>query len=164
VLHYGSAGYIHAENIMVSKTYEAGYYLLQSVGLQPIPSPTSIDSLIDRAADKYGIRRPLLHALASTESQKNPTALSLKGAIGLLQIMPANYKRCGLSHAGKLWDEATNIDCGALILSQELASQATIGNALRVYNGGPKALKRQFPESEAYVVRVMTKMAESANT
>lgn len=161
VMHYASRGFIHLENAAISQAYEISHYALQSVGLQPIPSQDNINVLIDRSADKYGLKRSLLHALATTESHKNPAALSLKGAIGVVQVMPANYKRCGLAHPGKLWDEATNIDCGAKILSEELTTyKGNLNRALQAYNGGPKAIDN-YPESKNYATKVTTLFAQN---
>jgi soluble lytic murein transglycosylase-like protein len=92
------------------------------------------------------------------ESGKNPTAHSIKGAVGVMQVMPANAKRCGLPHAGRLWLEESNIDCGARIISEELKMYGNLPDALRAYSGGPKAIKGKFVESEAYVVKVLATM------
>ena len=156
-LHHAAAGYLRAEDFALTKIFEAKVTALRYVGLQPIPAQGTINSLIDSAADKYGIKRPLLHSLAVTESGKSPTAVSVKGAIGVLQVMPFNAARCALSHPGKLWDEATNIDCGARILAEELAGyKGNVTNALKAYNGGPKCVKNRCAESEAYVLKIVT--------
>lgn len=160
-LHYAAEGYLDAERYLTSAAYHYKIEALRYVGLQPVPSDKSIDDMIDAAADKHGIKRPLLHALAITESNKSPTAVSHKGAIGPLQVMPFNAKRCGLPHHGKLWDEATNIECGAQILSEELETyDRDIGKALRAYNGGDKCVKAKCSESEAYVVKVMSNVGK----
>lgn len=120
----------------------------------------SIDRLIDLEADRHGIPREILHAIATTESNKNLGAVSPKGAIGVFQIMPPNYKRCGLPSPASLYDPENNIRCGAQILSEELRAYP-LPDALRIYNGGPRALKRQFAESENYVLRVLSKAASN---
>src|SRR5689334_16916207 len=67
----------------------------------PIPTPTSvaaipppeppatIENLADAAADRYGLPRPLIRSVIAAESAGQPSALSPKGAIGLMQLMPA---------------------------------------------------------------------------
>lgn len=156
-LHYAAEGYLEFERYVGGAAYHYKLETLRYLGLQPIPTDASVDAMIDQAADRHGIRRPLLHALAVTESGKSPTAVSPKGAIGVLQVMPFNAKRCGLPHHGRLWDEATNVECGARILAEELATyKGDVGKALRAYNGGDKCVKARCSESEAYVVKVMS--------
>lgn len=111
------------------------------------------EQLADRAALLHGINPALLRAVVQVESRWNAEAVSPKGAIGYAQIMPANAKRCGYEHPGKLWEPELNLACGAQILAEEL-SNYSLDDALRVYNGGPRALKRGFKESEAYVRKV----------
>lgn len=111
------------------------------------------EQLADRAALLRGINPALVRAVMHVESRGKIDAVSIKGAVGLLQVMPANYKRCGLEHPGKLWEPEINVACGTQILAEELKNHK-LDDALRVYNGGPKALKRGFKESEQYVQKV----------
>lgn len=159
-LHYAAEGYLEAERYMAGVAYHWKLEALRYVGLQPVPSKASIDDMIDEAARKYGLRPELLHAVVQVESRKNPTALSNKGAMGLGQVLPSNAKRCGLPHHGYLFVEAQNLDCSAKILSEEIKTYGNVPDALRCYNGGPKAIKGKFPESEAYVVKVMAEMGK----
>lgn len=157
-LHYAATGYLEVERYAAGTLNYAKLETLRFMGLQPIQSQQSIDDMIDAAADEHGVRRELLHAVVSVESRKNPTAVSNKGAIGLSQVMPANAKRCGLPHHGRLYLESENLRCGAQILSEELKTYGNVPDALRAYNGGPKAIKGKFPESEQYVVKVMAEL------
>lgn len=161
-LRFLSLGYLSLDEYVSARLNEARLTTLKMVGLQPIVSESSLDSLIDSASQKWGVKKYLLHALANTESGKSPTAFSIKGAIGVLQVMPFNASRCGLAHAAKLWDEATNIDCGARILSEELATHKSIPDALRAYNGGTKCVRAKCSESEMYVVKVMSNVGKEA--
>jgi soluble lytic murein transglycosylase-like protein len=81
-----------------------------------------------------------------------------------MQVMPANFKRCKLPHAGALWETRNNINCGAQIIAEELANYKQLDRALKVYNGGPKALTNRYPESEAYVVKVLSKLGAEYTT
>lgn len=165
-LHYAAVGYLEAERYAMGAAYHAKLEALRYIGLQPIPSQQSIDDMIDAAADKYGIKRELLHAVAVQESKKDPTAYSPKSATGVLQIMPQNYKRCDLPHAGRLWLEEHNIDCGARILSEELKTFGNVTHALAAYNWGSgnvtKWLKNggkmeHLPaETRGYIAKIMT--------
>ncbi len=83
----------------------------------------------------------LLAAVVEQESGFNPQAHSSAGAIGLMQIMPATARDCGLD-PGQLWDPAPNIHWGARILADayHIFSAETPNErlqfALAAYNGG----------------------------
>lgn len=117
------------------------------------------EQLADREAILRGINPALVRAVMHVESGGKVDAVSIKGAIGLMQVIAPNYKRCGLEHPGKLWEPEINVACGTQILAEELANHK-LDDALRVYNGGPKALKRGFKESEQYVVKVTKRLME----
>lgn len=139
---------LRAAEVEQGETLEAE----QEISLSP-------EQLADREALLRGINPALVRAVMHTESAGKPDAESIKGAVGLMQVMPANYKRCGLPHPGKLWEPDLNVACGTQILAEELANHK-LDDALRVYNGGPKALKRGFKESEQYVVKVTNRLME----
>ena len=161
------AGY-HAARLYQSGYEASAEYIdaattatLQRVGLQPIPTEQSLEAEISRAAIRYKLPPPLLGALVHTESSKDSDAYSPKGAIGLAQIMPANAKRCGLPKASRLWDDRTNLDCGAKILAQELATyRGDLEKALQAYNGGAKCVGK-CSESLAYSKRILKLVAQS---
>lgn len=135
--------------------------ILGSIGLERTQEEQNRAQFIAEASNKYKLHQGLLMALMREESAHNPDAFSPKEAIGLMQIMPANAKRCGLSAISKLWDEKTNINCGSLILSQELATyKGNLRSALESFNGGPKAVNH-FPESQRYAQRIIENFAQS---
>jgi soluble lytic murein transglycosylase-like protein len=151
-LHYAATGYLTLEERVANTAYHWKLEALRYVGLQPVPTQTTIDQILNQAAQKYGLSPALLHAVAQQESKKNPTAYSLKGATGVMQIMPFNHARCGLAHPGRLWLEEENIPCGARILSEELRSYRDLRLALMAYNWGSgnvqKWIKAGRPESQ----------------
>lgn len=156
--------------LLYTRSYEASAdYLdsvrvdaLQKLNLQPIPTEESLEAEVTKAALKYRLPPPLLGALVHVESRHNSDAYSPKGAIGLAQVMPFNAKRCGLDRVSKLWDEKTNLDCGAKILSQELVTyRGDLNRALMAYNGGPKAVTNKYPESVAYSRNIRDLLAQS---
>lgn len=160
VAHHAAVGYLEVERRVAVKAQKSKLAWLEMVGLQPKIEEHDIDALIDMAADEYGIPRPLFHALAYVESKKDPTAKSPKGAIGIVQVMPANAKRCGLPHPGKLWDERLNTLCGAQILSEELSTYGgDVRKALESYNGGPRCVGK-CRESIQYADKVLSITAE----
>ena len=129
----------------------------QAEAVEVVETELTPEQLADRAALLNGINPALVRAVMHVESNQNPIAVSPKRARGLMQIMPANYERCGLEHPGKLYEPDLNVACGAQILAEEL-NNYTLPDALRVYNGGPRALKRQFRESENYVKKVTAQL------
>lgn len=104
------------------------------------------------AARTYNLDCNLLKAFMITESSGNPNAISPKGAIGLMQIMPNTGQALGYS-VGQLKDPATNIMAGAQYLSQlqqnacngkttnEVCDSSKIDFVIAAYNGGPGANK-----------------------
>jgi len=150
IAHFSAHTYVGAEAIVSAHLTAtiAGFRsdLAHGWGYEPAriePEPLSLPELIKITALDQNINPDLALALAQVESGLNPSAVSHAGAIGLLQIMPANAKpRCGLAHHTKLFDEKTNIECGVKILSQELATYAgDVTLALQAYNGGARAVR-----------------------
>ncbi len=98
-------------------------------------------TLLAAAAADTGLPFWLLAAVVEQESGFNPQAHSDAGAIGLMQIMPATARDCGLDPA-QLWDPARNIHWGARILADgyhifsEEAPDERLQFALAAYNGG----------------------------
>ena len=72
--------------------------------------------LFKEAAQRYNLPLPYLLAVARGESFFDPNAVSSKGAIGLMQVMPATAGDYGIKK-GELFDPAENIDTGAHLLS-----------------------------------------------
>ena len=115
--------------------------------------------LVAQAARAYQLDEALLHAVISTESGYEPRALSPKGAIGLMQVMPATGKRFGVAN---LNDPSKNIDAGARYLRVLLRQfDNDLSLVLAAYNAGENAVirhGRQIPpyrETRQYVPRVL---------
>ena len=117
-----------------------------------------IMSLVVREANNLGVSPSLALALAHTESNFNPRALSHKGARGVLQIMPATARgEYGIA-ADRLWDPRTNVRLGLHFLKRLQRRYGRTDLALSHYNGGsvvgrpPHA--RVLPATRSYVARV----------
>ncbi len=115
-------------------------------------------SLIKTASENNGIESALLHAVITAESNYNPKAISPKGAVGLMQLMPATARRYGVSN---LYDPAQNVQGGARYLSYLLGLfKNDLRLAIAAYNAGENAVIRHgnkvppFPETIQYVVKV----------
>jgi len=163
-------GIYHVSNFYIEKYTQTTEYLsyvktksLNSIGLTEIKPDSNLSLIIESAAKEYSLHKNLLHALIKHESAENADALSLKSAIGYSQIMPDNYKRCGLNKKSELWDTEKNIRCGARILSEELATyKGDLRKALRAYNGGPKCVSGGCSESERHSADIMARFAQSS--
>lgn len=112
--------------------------------------------LADAAADKYGLPRPLVRSVMAAESAMNPLAVSPKGAIGLMQLMPSTAKTLSADP----YDPAQNVDAGARYLRDLLLQYGgKLWHALAAYNAGPGAVDRYhglppYRETIAYILRV----------
>lgn len=117
----------------------------------------SIDDLIRRAAEKYGIDPRLVAAIAETESNGNQHAISPVGAIGVMQLMPGTAAALGVNP----YDKAQNIEGGAKYLSQMLDTfGGDVRRAVAAYNAGPGAVQKYggippYAETQNYVRKVI---------
>jgi soluble lytic murein transglycosylase-like protein len=125
----------------------------------PRTSDAAYQALIRQAAEKYRVPVELLRAVMLVESNYNPRAVSEKGAIGLMQLMPATARDM---YVADIWDPAQNIEGGARYL-RLLANQygGDLFRTLAAYNAGPEAVRRAggdipaIPETREYVRRVL---------
>src|ERR1035437_2862597 len=102
----------------------------------PAPSPSQ---LADAAADKYGLPRRVGRSVISKESDFQPQAVSPKGAIGLMQLMPATAEALGADPR----DPAQNVDAGTRYLRDLLEKyDGGLWHALAAYNAGPGAVDK----------------------
>ena len=76
-------------------------------------APRTIEQMVADAARRYALPRSLVRAVARAESALNPTAVSPKGAQGVMQLMPGTARELGVENA---LDPAQNIDAGARLL------------------------------------------------
>jgi len=113
--------------------------------------------LADAAADKYGLPRQLVRSVMAAESGFDPRALSPKGAVGLMQLMPLTAQNLGVDPS----DPAQNVDAGARYLRDLLLKyDGQLWHALAAYNAGPEALEKyhnQIPpyrETILYIERI----------
>ena len=126
-----------------------------------------VQPLLKEAALAQRIDYELLQALIATESAFNASAVSPKGAVGLMQIMPDTGRRFGLGDDRwgpveyKLTDPKTNIRIGARYLRFLLDMfPGKLELALASYNAGEGAVQKagnkipNFPETQAYVAMV----------
>jgi soluble lytic murein transglycosylase-like protein len=136
--------------------------------LEVSPGFRQVQPHVSEAAREHGIELALLQALIATESGFDPGAVSPKGAIGLMQVMPATAERYGVAGdarapvARKLKDPRTNLRTGARYLRDLIAMfPGRLELALAAYNAGEGAVQRagnripNFRETQNYVRTVM---------
>jgi soluble lytic murein transglycosylase-like protein len=116
------------------------------------------DAIVQEHASRHSLRPELVRAVIQVESGFNPRARSPKGAMGLMQLMPATAKQLGVRDA---YDPAENIRGGCAYLRQLLDRYS--GNeelALAAYNAGADAVDRHgktvppFQETRDYVKKI----------
>jgi soluble lytic murein transglycosylase-like protein len=112
--------------------------------------------LADQAADKYGLPRWLVRSVMRAESGFQPQAVSPKGAIGLMQLMPGTAQTLGADPK----DPAQNADAGARYLRDLLLKyDGALWHALAAYNAGPGAVAKYrglppYAETLRYINRI----------
>jgi soluble lytic murein transglycosylase len=100
----------------------------------------------------------LLRAVVQTESNYDPDAVSKKGAVGLMQLMPETARRMGVTDP---FHPAENLEAGARHLRRLIQKyEGRLPLALSAYNAGEKAVERYegippFPETRNYVEKVL---------
>ncbi|MDH4182418.1 MAG: lytic transglycosylase domain-containing protein [Betaproteobacteria bacterium] len=131
------------------------------------PNVQRFAALIETEAKRHGLDPALVRAVVAVESAYEPAAVSAKGAVGLMQVIPATAERYGLtadrraSVEQKLKDPATNVRIGARHLSDLIERFGQdLRLALAAYNAGEGAVERYaraippFPETIQYVALV----------
>lgn len=124
------------------------------------PNRKRYQPLVAEAARLYSVDEGLLHSVIAVESGYNAKAVSKKGAIGLMQLMPATAKRFG---ARDIYDPAQNIHAGAKYLRHLLQQfNNDLHLVLAAYNAGEQAVARYgnrvppFTETRLYVPKVLS--------
>ncbi len=119
---------------------------------------TTADTGVRLAAEAriHGLAPGLLEAVAWQESRGRMSALSVKGALGVMQLMPSTAAELGVNPG----DLADNIRGGALYLRRQLDRFGSVPLALAAYNAGPGAVARYggippYRETRDYVAKIM---------
>lgn len=130
--------------------------------LVPTPKPPQLSymDLIAPTARRVGVSVALVKSIARAESAFNPDAVSPKGAVGMMQVMPETAREMGLDAT----EPAQNLEAGARYLKWLLARYSKTKNdlpkAIAAYNAGPGAVDKyhgipKYRETQSYVARVL---------
>ena len=157
----------HPRTDLVGYTLVKSYGVDDYFGLADRPSigtrtfrtrSSQYDDLIISKAAKFGIEPALLKAIIHIESSFNADALSPKGAMGLMQLMPATAQRYGVRSRK---DPAESLEGGGRYMRDLLKQfNQDLELALAAYNAGENAVVKYsgippYPETRAYVTNVL---------
>jgi soluble lytic murein transglycosylase-like protein len=162
---YCSGGFIemNAAEIRSFENDEAGQPEQAPAAVPTAQLALSPQQLADAAADKYGLPRILVRSVMAAESSFQPSAVSPKGAVGLMQLMPATARMLDANPR----DMAQNVDAGARYLRDLLLQYGGgLYHALAAYNAGPAAVEKYkgvppYRETVDYVVRIARQVERS---
>ena len=159
-------GVVHLTNVPPDRKYEVFVTRRRGIQLGAMPHKrgarlsrgSNYDAIILRASKDHALEPALVKAGIAAESNFDPLAISHQGAQGLMQLMPATARELGVEDA---FAPEENVQGGARYLRQMLNRFGDVRRALAAYNAGPTAVDRYsgvppFPETEAYVDRVLT--------
>ncbi len=122
-----------------------------------------LENFIEQMAARYELDPLLVRAVIEVESGYDPAAISPKGAVGLMQLMPQTARRVGVRDVFNPWE---NVEGGVRYLKYLLELFGGDKRlALAAYNAGEGAVLRYggvppYPETTAYVYRVGRKLGE----
>lgn len=122
-------------------------------------SAVELVSRVEHHALRAGLDPKLVHAVVRVESDYDLHALSVDGAMGLMQLMPQTARELGVEDA---WDPEENLRAGTEYLARLVERfGGRVDLALAGYNAGPEAVERfdgvpPFPETVEYVDRVLS--------
>ena len=122
------------------------------------------DPVVRKVAQKHGVEPDLIHAIIRAESNYDSFAVSEKGAMGLMQLMPATAKAYGVNN---FCDPEENIEGGTKYLKDLIKLYGGKTNfVLAAYNAGQEAVKKYkgippYPETRNYISRIQASYRKS---
>jgi hypothetical protein len=149
----------HGHRVFVNASQPAkGRGWFSGSGAARLLAPASeINQLVERTAQRFAVDPQLVHAIIQVESEYNPHAVSRKGALGLMQLLPSTASLLGVRNA---FDPKQNIEGGVIHLKNLLEHfGGDIPLSLAAYNSGARTVERSggipsIPETKQYVRKV----------
>ncbi len=121
-----------------------------------------LDKLVTESAQRESVRADLIRAVIGEESANRPCAVSVKGAQGLMQLMPATAEQFGVRDP---FDPKQNVDAGTKLLKQLLDRYSgDLAKTLSAYNAGATRVDDAdgvppIAETENYVADILAKLS-----
>lgn len=154
-VYRGPDGVIHFTN---TPTGNLPWKLYLREGAPQSRKPLAYEKLIEELSLRYGLDPSLVKAVVEVESNFDPLAVSPKGAMGLMQLMPSTARLLGVSNP---FDPKENLEAGIRYLKNLLERfNYELHLALAAYNAGPELVSTlgnipPFAETRQYVRRVL---------
>jgi hypothetical protein len=160
----------HGRKIFINAGENRAKSRLVASAIQPAKAdnaslpPPEINDLVEQTANRHQIDPQLVHAIIKVESEYDPKAVSAKGAMGLMQLIPETASRFGVENP---FNPKENIEGGVSYLKYLLdLYRGDLSLSLAAYNAGEGAVQRfggipSFTETRDYVRRV-TNIYQSA--
>ncbi len=148
-------GYVAAQPRVAGSSVSDPNYAALARGYRV--SEAEIDRAIEQAASRNGVDPNLVRAIVKVESNFNPNAVSHKGAMGLMQLMPHTASQLSVSNP---FDPQQNVDAGVRHLKHLLTNfNGDLRKSLAAYNAGEGAVTRNggvppYAETRDYVKRI----------
>jgi len=135
----------------------------EAIAKPVVASRTEVDEIVEKASAEHGVDPLLVRSVMQVESNFNPNAVSPKGAMGLMQLMPSTARQMGVTNA---FDVRQNIEGGVRFLRYLKTKFQDDRLVLAAYNAGEGAVKKHgwippYPETVEYVYKVGRKYGES---
>lgn len=130
---------------------------LKKLNLETIPTPMMPEppptprQMVREETELMGINTSIIFALIDIESRWDSTAVSEKGAIGLMQVMPMHLKFCGLKTKAELFDPLKNIRCGLAVWKELQTKHQDLYTILRGYNCGAAGISNRCEKTVKYI-------------
>ena len=158
-MYIDKEGVAHFTNVPTSSDSDYRVYIRErSRKTLGTYSSERYDRYITKASQQHGVSFQLLKAIIKAESDFNPRAVSKKGALGLMQIMPKNFKALQIADP---FDPLENIMGGARYFKKLLKRfNGELSLSLAAYNAGHTVVDLYktippFKETQDYVEKVM---------
>jgi hypothetical protein len=151
----GGIGHARSVRLPPSREASAHRHSLGGGGHPERPLGLRYDPIIERVSARHGVDATLVRAVIQVESSYQRRARSPKGAMGLMQLMPATARQYEVRDP---YDPASNIEAGTRHL-KSLLERLPLSLALAAYNAGEAVVQRfgavpPYPETRRYVARV----------